>query len=47
MIRGAAAADFSVVDYDENSKEKSIEELVSDIMLRMEKIVEKTDAKEN
>ena len=47
MIRGATAADFSVVDYDENSKEKPIEELISDIMIRMEKIVEKVDAKEN
>ena len=42
MIRGAVDADkFSVVDYDENSNEKSIEELITEIMTKMEKLKEK------
>merc|ERR1712042_77715 len=42
MIRGAADADkFAVVDYDENSNEKSIEELITEIMTKMEKLKEK------
>merc|ERR1711942_598796 len=42
MIRGAEdGAKFTVVDYDENSKEKSIETLITEIMTRMEKLKEK------
>ena len=41
MIRGAADDNFHVVDYDELSKEKTVEELITEIMTKMEKIAEK------
>ena len=47
MIRGAEdGAKFTVVDYDENSKEKSIETLITEIMTRMEKLKEKDGGKD-
>ena len=47
MIRGAEDGNkFTVVDYDENSKEKSIEALITEIMTKMEKLKEKAE-KEN
>lgn len=44
MIRGAINDNFHVVDYDELSKEKTIEELMAEIMTKMEKVAEKKDA---
>jgi len=47
MIRGAEADNFQVIDYDELSKEKTIEELISEVMTKMEKIAEKKKEAEN
>jgi len=39
MVRGAIGDKFHVVDYDENCEKKTIEELVQEIMIKMEKMV--------